>query len=80
MDTTKATWSKPYYGVQHLDGLRNGFQVTVTDRGSIAECSVFLPGHQFRATTSVHPDAAAARIHGESQAVALDAFAQAVAV
>ena len=35
-----ATWTKPYYGVQHLDGLIRGIrQVTLTDYGPRADGS-----------------------------------------
>jgi hypothetical protein len=69
-------WTNPFYGVQHLNGLRRGFQITVADLGSVAECKVFLPGHGFNAKVSVHEDAASARAHGERQAHELDAFAR----
>ncbi len=34
---TEASWTKPFYGVQHLEGLPNAFLVTVTDRGEWAD-------------------------------------------
>ena len=30
------TWTKPYYGVQHLDGVSKAYQLTVTDHGSFS--------------------------------------------
>lgn len=67
-------WTNPFYGVQHLNGLRHGFQITVTDFGSVATCKVFLPDHGFNAKVSVHEDVASARAHGERQAHELDAL------
>lgn len=69
-------WTAPFYGVQHLNGLRRGFQITITDLGTIVECKVFLPGHCFNATVSTHPSTALAREHGERQARELDALAR----
>jgi len=32
------TWTKPYYGVSHLNGLQGGIrQITLTDRGPFVE-------------------------------------------
>ena len=39
MDVDALTWSKPFCGVTHLSS--NGFQVTVTDYGSLAEARLF---------------------------------------
>ncbi|MCG8275376.1 hypothetical protein [Stenotrophomonas sp. NLF4-10] len=70
-----SAWTKPYHGVQHLNGLRAGFQITVYDRDGFAECLVFLPGHGFNAKRTHHADAAEARAHGEKQASELEARA-----
>lgn len=69
----RAKWTTPFHGVQHLDGLARGYQITVTDRESFADCSVFVPGSGFNAKVSQHADAATARAHGEAQADALEA-------
>lgn len=70
-----SVWTKPYHGVQHLNGLRSGFQITVNDRDGFAECLVFLPGHGFNAKSTQHADAAEARAYGEKQAADLRAAA-----
>lgn len=69
----QAKWTTPFHGVQHLDGLVRGYQITVTDRELFAECSVFVLGGGFNAKVSKHADAATARAHGEAQADALEA-------
>lgn len=66
-------WSAPFHGVQHLSGMKRGFQVTVTDYDSFAECSVFVPGCEFNATDSNHDTLAQAQAHGEQQASLLGA-------
>lgn len=70
-----AKWTAPFHGVQHLKPLKRGFQITITDRGSFAECSVFLPGHNFNSTETTHDTANEARAHGEQQARLLEAQA-----
>lgn len=67
-------WSIPLHGVQHLDGLRKGFQITVEAYASFALTLVFLPGHGFDARRTMHADASAARIYGETQANELEAW------
>lgn len=68
-----ANWSKPFHGIQHLGGLKRGFQVSVTDCGSFAECDVFVPGCGFNATETKHDTVELARAHGEAQARSLGA-------
>lgn len=68
-----ANWTAPFHGVQHLKPLKRGFQITVTDRGTFAECDVFLPGGGFTATETQHDSAELARAHGEQQAKLLEA-------
>ncbi len=37
------TWTKPYYGVSHLRGLSQGFQITLTEIwGRYIEAEVYL--------------------------------------
>jgi hypothetical protein len=72
---SKHEWSKPYCNVQHLHGLKRGFQVTVTDRDGWAECCVFTPGCGFNATETEHDSVDLAIHHGEAQAAALNALA-----
>lgn len=38
------SWTTPYHGVQHLNGLKKGWQVTVVARCSFAEAYVLPPG------------------------------------
>jgi len=68
------TWTTPFHGVQHLNGLRQGFQITVEDLGACALTKVFLPGHNFNARQTTHDGVDAARAFGESQAAELDAL------
>lgn len=73
--SSAATWSKPYCGLTHLSGLRDGFQVTVQDYVAFAECIVFVPGRGFSANKTQHITVEAAKAHGESQAQQLRACA-----
>lgn len=73
-------WSRPHYGVQHLAGLREGWQVTCTDYGTFAQCWIRPHGAGFRGTTEIFDTIEAARQYGERRAHALGAFAQALAV
>lgn len=75
MQQQPQNWTAPFHGVQHLNGLRRGFQITVADLGSVAQCKVFVPGHGFKAKTSNHADVTAAREHGANQARELEALA-----
>lgn len=59
-------WSKPYHGVQHLDGVKPGWQVTVEDHFSWAEVYVLQGLHSV--SESQHATAATARVWGEEQA------------
>lgn len=72
---TRREWTKPYFGVQHLDGLRRGWQITVTDRESFAECWVRPEGAGFNGHTTQHDSADLARQYGEQQAHVMDAYA-----
>jgi hypothetical protein len=75
MSANKQTnWSKPYCSVQHLSGLKRGFQITVTNWNSFADCAVFVPGCGFSATHTDHETIEQAIEHGEKQAALLDAF------
>lgn len=68
-------WSAPFYGIQHLDGVRQGYQFTVSDRELFAQSAVFVPGRGFNADVRQHPDAATARAYLEKQASELQAVA-----
>lgn len=62
------TWTKPYFGVQHLNGLPRGWQVTVSEYSpGFAQCWVRPEGAGFGGQTTNHESAAAARHHGERQ-------------
>lgn len=65
-------WTAPFYGTQHLLGLREGFSVTVVDRGAFAECSASAPNGE--TVRSSHPTAERARAHGASTMVLLKAY------
>lgn len=41
------SWSAPFYGVQHMGGLRPGWRVSMTDRGSVSTAYVIAPGGGF---------------------------------
>lgn len=64
----KALWTKPYYGVQHLNNAPHRTQITVVDRGSFAEVYM-LDRDSYRAFTPVKEahcaTAAEARTIGE---------------
>lgn len=73
-------WSKPYYGVQHLEGLHRGWQITVTERTpDFAECWVRPEGAGFNGHTTSHDSIEEARAHGEQQARLMDAFSRVAA-
>lgn len=72
------TWSAPFHGVSHLEGLRPGFQVTVCDYDVMAECQVFTPGNGFSANVSKHPTAQQAMAAGVQAADSLNAWADGV--
>lgn len=74
MNPAAKTWSAPYYGVQHLEGVKRGYQFTVEDRGAWAESLAFLPGRGFSADRMAHKNVALARSHAEHVAKAMDAF------
>lgn len=67
-------WSAPYFGSQHLEGVKDGFQFTVTDYGSFVESQVFMPGRGFNAETKTHDTVAEAQEHAENAALVLNAF------
>jgi hypothetical protein len=68
-------WSKPYYGVQHLEGTRRFFQVTACDYGAFTEVYVLAPGSGFTAVAQTSfPTAEEARAWGEKMAVDLQAL------
>lgn len=71
----QAGWTNPFYGTQHLRGLRRGFQITVVDRGAVSECKVYVPGGGFTSKNTLHRCVEDARAHAVSQALGLDAFA-----
>jgi hypothetical protein len=60
------TWSPPFHGVQHLDGLKRGFQVTVEDRETWA-VAYALEGLRTLAESD-HDTVAQAREWGEERA------------
>lgn len=60
------SWSEPFYGVQHLDGVRKGFQVTVEDRDTWSEAWV-VEGLRTLAESS-HDTPEQARTWAEGQA------------
>lgn len=66
-------WTAPSYGTQHLLGLREGFSVTVIDRGLYSECRASAPNGG--TVKSSHPTAESARSHGVSTMVLLKAYA-----
>lgn len=69
-------WSRMYCDTTHLDeAMRRGFQFTVVDRGSFAECHVFRPGCGFSSIETMHKDVAEAKSHAEQQARDLNALA-----
>lgn len=37
---TPYRWTKPYYGVPHLEGLKHGYQITIIENGSLIEATV----------------------------------------
>jgi len=67
-------WTEAYYGITHLNGMKRGFQVTVRDYGSFAECLVFTPGSGFNSAKTKHDSVADAKAYGEAQAAALNAI------
>jgi len=78
MNTTNektASWSAPYFSLTHLKGLKAGYQVTVTDRESYAECAIFFPGSGFNATISRHASVDDAKLHGAIRAREMGAIA-----
>lgn len=76
---TARHWSRPYYGVQHLAGLREGWQVTCIDYDTFAQCWIRPPGAGFRGTIEMFATIEEARQYGERRAHTLGAFAQAQA-
>jgi len=79
MTVPVAHWSKSLGTQYHLDGLKRGFQVTVSDRGSFAELLVFTPGNGFNAQASSHPTVQDAMDAGQSAALSMNAFEQVAA-
>ena len=70
---TTTRWSKPYYGIQHLEDLKVGFQITVTNRGLFAECDVKIPGLGWEGD-KMFDTTAEAIAYGESRATNVAGF------
>lgn len=68
------SWTNPYFGVSHLNGVRREFQITVNDYGSFALLHVFTPGRGFSAKETHHENAGTAMSAGEAEARALGAM------
>lgn len=75
---TQGQWTQPYCGVQHLEGLKPGYQVTATHWGDWSEVFILVPGGGFRAARQEtrHGDGAsvAALVLGEQMARDLGAL------
>lgn len=69
-------WTAPFYGVQHLIGLRDGFRVTVIDRGFYSECNASAPNGRTVKSSYVSP--ADARKAGAAMMVSLNGYAAGV--
>ena len=67
------TWTRPYYGVQHLKPLPRGWQITVEDWGDWASCWVKPPGSFKDIREQAFLSSANARAWGEEQAKLLGA-------
>lgn len=64
-----ATWTQPYCGVQHLNGLPRGWQISVQDYETFANVFVLGPGGGFTSLAEADcDDVQAARVWGERQA------------
>lgn len=59
------TWTTPYYGVSHLEGQNKRYRVTIEDRGTFADLSLWFPGCGFSPIHQQHDSAEAARAAGE---------------
>lgn len=60
------TWTKPYYGVQHIGQFSQRTPWgTVEDYGTFANALCWFPGCQFSPTQTQHETAEAARQHVE---------------
>lgn len=69
MQGRELTWTQPYVGVQHLEGLPRGWQVTVENRGSFSDAYVLAPGHGFTPMAEqTFNNVQAARVWAEQQA------------
>lgn len=70
MTRAPTTWTRPYFGVQHLKGLPTGYQITVEDCGEgYFECYVlFTPSGFLPVHSAVRKSREKARAWGERKA------------
>lgn len=61
------TWTKPYYGIQHLspNGCHNTWWATVEDHGSFTVVALWFPGCGFSPNKETYPTIAEAQKRGE---------------
>lgn len=72
-----ATWTNPYCGLQHMNGLKRGCQISVQEYSeSHATAYVLLPGGGFTSAAEGSFDSAdSARTWGERKSIELNAAA-----
>ncbi len=59
-------WTKPYYGVQHLNADGKKSRASVTDYGTFAESHFWYPGCAFSPIEKHHDNAEQARAAAEA--------------
>lgn len=65
MRASALSWSKPFYGVQHLGNLGDAYRVSVEDWGTFAVLTMWTRGDGFRAPQRQFDTAEEARQSGE---------------
>lgn len=71
-----SSWTKSHHGVMHLNGLRPGFQVTVTEMLLCSTVYIIAPAKPFSAAEeTVFNEPETAKLWGEEAARRYGAFA-----